>query len=573
LIGAAVLATALAKPLNIVTLDVARRFHSLSTLRYLIRCCELAKVPYLQLHLTDDQNWMFPSKLVPSVEKLNQHRKPAYSVSELRELQSFGKKRGVTLIPEIDLPGHSSILVRFDPKTFGINGRGNCINFASPEVREFSKALLKEVSEVFIDSPYINIGGDEANYSELTLDPAFSHQKAKQGDSWTTGQSFVDFVSSLCETVIQCRKTPLLWEGFAPSKYAKSRIPKKAIVVAWEGDYYPAEQLVRDGFSVINAGWDPFYVVNHYPYDSYTLAPLPMLFGADRHKFGTFRASKVPLTTSRGSMLCWWEGWEWNAQRYLPLRIMAFGHSGARAEYGSFLKTSMARLSKLDREVFPFNVTSQGKCELAPDCFTKSLSLEVSPLDPKVQIAMRTDGEIPTISDLARTVTLNKTTVIAIQAFKNGRALGETMFKQFSKVSEKRNLAFGATVRATTVEDPQFPLSCLTDGVADRVGGFWLGYPNPATVTVELDRAQVANRVEVVPFWASGDRTRYKVSVQSETGPWEQVGDSSERSGVLDSNGEGFEFRERGVRRIRLDVSSSTQYPASIARIHEIRLF
>jgi hypothetical protein len=168
---------------------------------------------------------------------------------------------------------------------------------------------------------------------------------------------------------------------------------------------------------------------------------------------------------------------------------------------------------------------------------------------------------------------LNKTTVIAIQAFKNGRAIGETMFKQFSKVSERRNLAFGATVRATTAEDPQFPWSCLTDGVADRVGGFWLGYPNPAKVTVELDRAQVASRVDVVPFWASGDRTRYKVSVQSDTGPWEQVGDSSERSGVLDPNGDRFEFPERKVRRIQLEVASSTQYPVSIARIHEIRLF
>ena len=187
-------ATVLAKPLNILTLDVARRYHSLSTLRYLIRCCELAKVPFLQLHLTDDQNWMFPSKLVPSIEKLNQHRKPAYSVSELRGLQSFGKKHGVTLIPEIDLPGHSSILVRFEPKKFGINGRGNCINFSSPEVREFSKALLQEVSEVFIDSPYIHIGGDEANYSELTLDPSFSQQRAKQGDSWTTAHSFPDVV-------------------------------------------------------------------------------------------------------------------------------------------------------------------------------------------------------------------------------------------------------------------------------------------------------------------------------------------------------------------------------------------
>jgi hexosaminidase len=573
LIVASTLSVMLAKPLNILSLDVARRYHSPSTLRYLIRCCEAAKVPYIQLHLTDDQNWMFPSRLLEGVKKFNQNGKPPYSLTELHELQQFAHKRGVGLIPEIDLPGHSSILVRMDPAKFGINGRGNCINFASPSVRKFSRQLVKEVAEVFSASPYIHIGGDEANYGELESDPSFSQQKAARSSSWTPAQSFVEFVGSLAEDVLKLNKTPLMWEGFSASAFAKARIPRKAIVVAWEGDYYPAEQLVKDGYNVINAGWDPFYVVNHYPYDSFTLAPLPSLYAADNLKFGTFRAAKVPLNRSVGSMMCWWEGWQWNAQRYLPLRILALGSGGGKQDYAAFLKRGLAAVAALDKEAFPFGVTTMGQCELAPDCFTKSLRVEVSPRDPRLEIAIRTDGEVPTVSDMRKSVTLEQTAVVSIQAYRQGRPVGETLYRQFSKVSEVRNLAWGARASANTPEDPQFPLSALTDGVADKVGSFWLGYPNPSVITLDLASAKLASRVEVVPFWASGDRTNYRVSVYSSPNGWEQVGDASKNSTPPTASGDRFEFSARKVARVRVEVLGSTQYPSSIARIHEIRLF
>ena len=156
-----------------VLLDVARRYHSPSTLRTLIRWCQAGKVRYLQLHLTDDQNWMFPTKALEGVDKNNQHGLPAYTLEELRELRAFAGARGVTLIPEIDIPGHSSLITKLDPALFRLQGSEStgCIDFGSTEVRARLKALLGEVAKAFPESPYLHLGGDEAWYPQRREGP------------------------------------------------------------------------------------------------------------------------------------------------------------------------------------------------------------------------------------------------------------------------------------------------------------------------------------------------------------------------------------------------------------------
>lgn len=406
-----------------VSLDVARRYHSVSTLRSMVRWCQAAKVRTLFLHLTDDQNWMLPTEVVKGVDRFNTHGKPAYTRDEMRDLQAFASARGVSIVPELDIPGHSSLLVRHDPALFQIQGSAssNCINFGSPKVREVVGRLLDEMAATFDRSPYLHIGGDEAWYPDAQKDPHMAEAMTRLGSGAGPAEVFADFVGFAAERALSHGKTPVVWEGFGRTDFARKRIPRETIVIAWEGHYYPPEQLVADGYRVVNAGWDPLYVVHHYPFPAMTLAPLPRLYAFDPNVFGHVAGPEGPLRTDlrphgsvMGGLLCWWEGPEWSAHQTLPLRILAFGarlwNPAGETDYAPFLRRAEARIASLSA------------------------------------------GPPP---------------------------------KRSHRISVVPNLAHRAKVVASVPEDPQFPASFVTDGFADDETAYWLGYPAPCSVTLE----------------------------------------------------------------------------------------
>lgn len=320
-----------------VSLDVARRYHSLDTLRKLIRTASLARVSVVNLHLTDDQNWMFPTQEFLRPERFNRTRKPAYSPAELRSLDAYARSRGVSLVPEVDVPGHCAILCKSDNR-WRFPGTKNCIDFRSNWVRGRIRSMIGEAMDLFPHAPYIHLGGDEASYP-----------KGGSNDG-----AFVDFLGEMTDLILKRGRTPLLWEGFPRSHYALQRISKKVRVISWSMNSYRPANLIKDGFSVINATWDPFYVVGHYSFNAFTLAPLPRLYKLDPRHFGRMSNEGLTLNTKRGisgSMLCWWEGTERDALRVLPERIMALGTAlwgpKKRPEYAKFARQTARDLAPL----------------------------------------------------------------------------------------------------------------------------------------------------------------------------------------------------------------------------------
>ena len=124
------------------------------------------KIKYLQLHLSDDQSFTFPSEIFP---KLASRDRP-YSKKDLRELVKYASDRGIIIIPEMDIPGHSRQFVEIYPEIFGVNNRmlqinpwkSNVINIGSEKVYAAIDLLIGEIVEVFDTSPYFHIE-DEAN--------------------------------------------------------------------------------------------------------------------------------------------------------------------------------------------------------------------------------------------------------------------------------------------------------------------------------------------------------------------------------------------------------------------------
>lgn len=133
--------------------DVGRSFISIETLKKHVDLLARFKVNTFHWHMTENQAWRFEVKAYPQLTSSgSMTRYPGlfYTQEQCKELQDYAKERGVIVIPEIDMPGHSEAFTRamgFDMQT----DRGVTV----------LKEIIEEVVKVFPDAPYIHIGADE----------------------------------------------------------------------------------------------------------------------------------------------------------------------------------------------------------------------------------------------------------------------------------------------------------------------------------------------------------------------------------------------------------------------------
>jgi hexosaminidase len=149
--------------------DPARNFISLAYLRRLVDLIADHKYNVLHLHLTDDQGWRFESRIFPKLHEVG-GQGTFYSQKELLCLVEYARARSVEVLPEIDLPGHTTAMVIAYPhlsckgerigaaKQVGILPNALCP--AREEVYEFVDGVLGEAASVF-PSEFIHIGSDE----------------------------------------------------------------------------------------------------------------------------------------------------------------------------------------------------------------------------------------------------------------------------------------------------------------------------------------------------------------------------------------------------------------------------
>ena len=144
--------------------DTGRNWQPLSQLkRQLVRMAEY-KLNFFHWHLTDNHGWRLESRRYPALsapENLDR-TDSFYTRSEFRELLSFARKLGITVMPELDVPGHTRAFRR----AFGI-GRMD-----DPRVREIVAGLFRELADLLDPSqtPYIHIGSDEVKGIERVPD-------------------------------------------------------------------------------------------------------------------------------------------------------------------------------------------------------------------------------------------------------------------------------------------------------------------------------------------------------------------------------------------------------------------
>jgi hexosaminidase len=189
-----------------VMIDVGRHFLPLPDLFRLLDLLALHKYNVLHLHLTEDQGWRFPSAQHPRLQTVASWRTETrkqydsqgdgtphggfYTVDQLRAVVTYAGQRGITVVPEIDLPGHALALLAAYPElglhpetgyatatTFGVFDE--VLNLTD-ETLEVVLGIYTELLEVF-PSRYVHVGGDEAPRTEWLASPAAQALAAERG--------------------------------------------------------------------------------------------------------------------------------------------------------------------------------------------------------------------------------------------------------------------------------------------------------------------------------------------------------------------------------------------------------
>ena len=243
--------------------DTARSFHPLCELKNYVDMCWLYKIKYLHIHFTDDDSFTLPSKAFPLLPAEGR----SYTFEEIAELDKYAADRNVQIVPEVDTPGHTTAIMKCYPDIFDKEG---ILGFHK-EAIEGTKAIYREVCEMFPHSDYIHIGGDEGRLGwwlgcdkciEYAKSIGFSLEDEAPGMSqpeWLMLRMLAHYIAENAKEVISHGKTPIVWEGF--HKATNDMIPKEVKIMVWDSSFQTAPSLIEDGFNIINCSWLPTYVV------------------------------------------------------------------------------------------------------------------------------------------------------------------------------------------------------------------------------------------------------------------------------------------------------------------------
>ncbi len=325
-------------------IDLARKWHRVETIYKLIDLASFYKLNYLQFHLTDDQLFTFPSENFPKLQTEDKH----YTKEELLSFVDYANQRGVVIVPEIDVPGHSMQFVKKYPEIFSISdaesggedlfgGRVdfvNVLNMGKEEVYTSLEKLFIEVMDIFHTSPYFHLGADEANLKLIVDDPDVKKFMEKNNLGSDIHELYRYFIVRMNNFFKSKGKQMFVWEGF--SRNGKIEIPRDITVFEFESLYNLPNHLVEDGYKLVNTSWKPLYVVRSGNPDPNVL---PLKWGPERiYEWNMWRwetwyykspAYKKPIQLDRnknviGAQMCSWEQTDESEVPSLRKRLPSF---------------------------------------------------------------------------------------------------------------------------------------------------------------------------------------------------------------------------------------------------------
>jgi hexosaminidase len=242
-------------------LDTCRHFQTVPTVKKVLRLMARYKLNVLHFHLTEDQGWRLESERFPRLTEVGSVRVESdgpygpfyYTRSEIRDLIAFGHSLEITIVPEIEMPGHSLAALSAYPEFSCTGGpftpwakwgvQGDIFCAGNDACVTFLESVLDEVIDLF-DSEYIHTGGDEAPHTRWAACAKCRARMASLGLS-TTKQLQSWFTAHIARHIAGRGRRLIAWD-----EVADGGIPDGAAVMSWRGAG-PGQRAAAAGHDVV----------------------------------------------------------------------------------------------------------------------------------------------------------------------------------------------------------------------------------------------------------------------------------------------------------------------------------
>jgi hexosaminidase len=262
-------------------LDVARHFFPKPVVQRFIDLLAAHKLNRLHLHLTDDQGWRIESRRYPSLHEIGSWRAQTqlgkdrsafdgvphggyYTLDDLAEIGAYAAERMVTVVPEIEVPGHARAFLAALPSLAAAWGTREqsvaCGWGIFEEIMSPLPATLEVLGEVFgellgaIPAPFVHIGGDECVLTGWESDPSIESYRESLGlaSAEALHAYFLRKVADMLAESYGARA--VVWdEGFT-----SGGLRPDTVVMAWHG-MAVGHDAVRVGRNVVATPQEPTY--------------------------------------------------------------------------------------------------------------------------------------------------------------------------------------------------------------------------------------------------------------------------------------------------------------------------
>ncbi|WP_214225064.1 family 20 glycosylhydrolase [Pedobacter sp. B4-66] len=267
-------------------LDVSRHFLPLTFLKKYIDLLSLYKLNTFHWHLTDGAGWRLEIKKYPELTQFAAWRSDAnwknwwsngrkyaemgspaafggfYTAEQAKELISYAAKRGITVIPEIEMPAHSEEVLAAYPNLscYGLPYKNSEFCIGNEDTFTFLQNVLDEVLEIF-PSKYIHIGGDEADKTAWKQCPKC--QKVIKDHDLKDEHGLQSYAIKRIEAFLTSRGRKMIgWDEILEGGLAPD-----ATVMSWRGE--------KGGIEAANSGHDVIMTPGSHLYlDSYQTNPI-----------------------------------------------------------------------------------------------------------------------------------------------------------------------------------------------------------------------------------------------------------------------------------------------------------
>jgi len=237
-------------------IDVSRHFFPMEVLKRNLDGMAAVKLNVLHWHLSDDEGFRVESKKLPKLHELGSEGQ-YYTQAEIRDFIAYARDRGIRVVPEFDVPGHSRSWVAAYPELASMPGPYKAGRIADAdtvldptreETYRFLDKFVGEMAELFPDA-YFHIGGDEVNNKPWDSNPKIqefirAHGMKSNADLQTY------FNQRLLKIVTKHKKAMMGWD-----EVLQPDLPKSVVVHSWRGQESLAAAAKQGYRSLLSNGY------------------------------------------------------------------------------------------------------------------------------------------------------------------------------------------------------------------------------------------------------------------------------------------------------------------------------